>query len=505
MAKKRNSTSFSARSRNGNYNKRKKSNKSVYIAVGFGVLAIIGAILWMLNRKTGYQFQRAHLDKYIELARGGNLLNNSASVYLDMSDGMIHAYATKENREMLQTVIDKLAATAGISFFELSKEDISQLDMTHTELYNYMLNPSSYAKKQMAPLEKSLSQIVEKEQPSVLISDFEEYSNGVIQKAAYAKKYFIDWLAKGYNITFYKWAFNENGQDKYLFLAVFDDNAQRLNSMVGNAVERINPDINKYVLGSKYFAYPTAVQYISFNKGGNYHSHEGKDNVTNVMENGGSEDYISYAKPYATASGTTGTYSPLDISLGTFAEYYPLGVNWKGAIENSAAFKEIQDTKDKFIHLLSGLSIDFGAQNGYSIDGIEARVFDMQATMEAIGNMLANGEKVDMEKINAIENPEINTVMTAGMQPSASGWANIYVDFDKQFDGTFPGGIPTTDLIRINIVISKAYPEIDEARQFFKWEGNESLSNSVIEALTAASSNPEGRILFTYYMKTLSE
>ena len=49
------------------------------------------------------------------------------------------------------------------------------------------------------------------------------------------KKYFIDWLAKGYNITFYKWDFTEKEKSKHMFLAVFDDNANRLNSLIQNA------------------------------------------------------------------------------------------------------------------------------------------------------------------------------------------------------------------------------------------------------------------------------
>ena len=40
---------------------------------------------------------------------------------------------------------------------------------------------------------------------------------------------------------------------------------------------------------------------------------------------------------------------------------------------------------------------------------------------------------------------------------------------------------------------------------FFGWEGNPSLANSIRETLTAKQCNPEGRILFSYYLKTISE
>lgn len=85
------------------------------------------------------------------------------------------------------------------------------------------------------------------------------------------------------------------------------------------------------------------------------------------------------------------------------------------------------------------------------------------------------------------------------------GWKEIYVDFDKQFDGTFIGNITPTTLFRANIVISKATPNIAEIDGFFGWPGNPSLANSVKETLTAGSSNPQGRILYTYYLKIVSE
>ena len=59
-----------------------------------------------------------------------------------------------------------------------------------------MMNSVNY-KKQRAPIEKTLERIILNNQPALLMTDFEEYNGGLIQKAAYAKKYFIDWLAKG--------------------------------------------------------------------------------------------------------------------------------------------------------------------------------------------------------------------------------------------------------------------------------------------------------------------
>lgn len=504
MARRSSHTSSSRRSRNG----KKNNSSSRFLIVGGSIcaIAIIGGLLvWFLTRTPSYTFQRSQLDKYVELTQNVHLLNDGASVYVDMSDGMNYAYSTVESQAMLQAIINKLAANQAIRFYGLADERINPLDYTHTQLYNYMLNRNSY-NKQKAPIEATLQRIVSENQPALLMTDFEEYKGQVIEQAAYAKKYFIAWLANGNSITFYKWDFVENGKAKHMFLAVFDDNANRLNSLVANVVSLTEPNTEKYVLGCRDFAYPTSTQYISLKQGGNYHDDKGIDGVTAVMENGGFNDYISYAKPFATATGAPGQFAPLDISLGAYAEYYPLGVNWTDALANAKRMQEAGVPDDiKYTHLLSDLYIDFGAQNGFNIEGVEVRVFDMGETMKTISE---KGDSIKMAEIELIDKPEVNMFLAASMHDVKDlpiGWKEITVDFDSQFNGAFIGNTNPANLFRANIVISKATPNITEVNSFFGWSGNPSLANSIKETLTASSLNPQGRILYTYYIKTISE
>lgn len=500
MARRSSHTTQSRRSRNG---KKTTSFPRFWIVGGLiCVIVIIALFIWKITR-TPYVFQRAQLDKYVEMTQDVHLLDGGASVYVDMSDGMNYAYSTPESKAMLQAIINKLAANSTIKFYELADEKITPLELSHTELYNYMLNPKSYD-KQKAPIETTLQRIISENQPALLMTDFEEYKGQVIEQAAYAKKDFIKWLADGNNITFYKWDFVERGKPKHMFLAIFDDNANRLNSLVANAVNMTDPSIEKYVLGGRDFAYPTSTNYISLKQGGNYHNDQGIDVVTAVMENGGVNDYYSYAKPFATANGTIGQFAPLDISLGTFAEYYPLGVCWADAIANARRMQEagIPDNI-KYTHLLSNLFIDFGAQNGFNIDDIEVRVFDMGETMKKIYEA---GDSIKVSEDVSINNPEVNIFLTASMdnvRELPQGWKEISVDFDSKFNGSFMGNTNPASLFRANIVISKATPNIAEINGFFGWPGNPSLANSIKETLTAVTSNPQGRILYTYYIKTI--
>ncbi len=503
MARGSSHTFSSRRSRNS----KKKNSSSRFLIIGCSIctIVIIGLIVWLLTRTPSYTFQRAQLDKYVVMTQHVHLLNDGASVYVDMSDGMNYAYSTAEGQAMLKAIINKLAANQAIKFYGLADARIFPLELSHTELYNYMLTPGSY-NKQKVPVEATLQRIVSENQPALLMTDFEEYNGLVIQQAAYAKQYFIAWLANGNNITFYKWNFIENSKAKHMFLAVFDDNANRLNSLVANAVNMTDPNTERYVLGSRDFAYPTSTQYISLKKGGNYHNDKGVDVVTAVMENGGPDDYISYAKPFATANGAPGQFAPLNISLGAYAEYYPLGVNWTDAIANAKRMQEVGVPDNiKFNHLLSDLYIDFGAQNGFNIDDVEVRVFDMSKTVMAISE---KGDSIKIDEIERTDKPEVNMFLAASMHDVKDlpiGWKEITIDFDSQFNGAFIGDINPTNLFRANIVISKATPNIAEVNNFFGWSGNPSLANSIKETLTAGSSNPQGRILYTYYIKTISE
>ena len=494
------------RRRNSNSNSRGGggNNTSLKWLMLLAFIAIIGLVAWLvatLLSNDDYAFKRADLDKYVEMTHQKNLLDDGASVYFDMSDGMIDAYKSDGSKQTLQSVINKLAANSAIEFFGLANGEITSLDKSHTELYNYMLNKKSYAQHQ-APIENTLKTIVEKRQPALLMTDFEEYHSGSIQRAAYAKSSFIDWLNMGYNITFYKWSFVERGKNKIMFLAVFDDNMNRLNSLIKEAVET-NPSIETFVLGSRNYGYPTMTKYISFKQGGNYHNSKGNDVVTAVLEAGGTSDYICYAKTFATAEGKAGLFAPLNNLAGPFAEYYPIGVEWQSAIANSKMMQETGVPEaDMFNHLLSNLYINFKAQDGYDIEKIEIRTFDMQETMKVI----ASNDTISSGELDAISKPEINEIFVADMEDSdeLAGWKHVFVDFHTKFDGTFIGGKNSSNLLRANIVISEVSANIDKAMSFFEWDGNPSLANSVKETLQASISKPNGRILYTYYIKTLS-
>lgn len=481
-----------------------KSSSSKFLIIGGGIV-ILGLVIWGIVKIIGYDHSvsRESLDKYVELTNEpDNILGEGAGVYIDMSDGMNFAYSSPQSQDVLKAIVNKLAAVKGIEFSGLAEDQIFPLDYKHTALYNYILNAANYD-KQRAPIEKALDEIIQKNQPALLMTDFEEYNGGMIQKAAYAKRAFIEWLGKGNNIYFYKWDFEEKGKDKHMFLAVFDDNANRLNSLVAQAIQGVRWDeVTSFVVGSKRFEFPLYSRYESIKQGGNYHNSEGKDFVTVVPDEDGSQNsYHSYFNLVADAAGA-GDFMPMSSSEGYAAEYYPLGVTWANALSNAKA--QAEASADPYEHLISKLFVDFDAQSGYEIEGVEVRAFDIQSTLDTITNAINQQVTLNRKLITGIPNKELSEFLTVTTRESSGfPFEEILLDFHPRFNGTISGIGNPANTIRANIVISKVELEEDKIKEFFSWADNSSLSESVKLALQSPACDFMGRVIFSYYFKAL--
>lgn len=487
----------------------KKDKTGLYVALAIGGLAIIGLLVWCLIPQNSSTFSRSQLDEYIMARADENQMSNGQSVYLDFSDGMNSAYATADSKLVLQSIINKLnGPNSAVEFFNLSNNKITLMaEYSQTELYNYVMASSSYSKSS-APIEKALETIIAKKQPALLVTDYEEYNNGKIHRAAYAKDYFTRWLSMGYNITFYKWDFTEGKKDKHMYLTVFDNNYGSLQADVATAIEYSGINlasnfIDKFEIGSKEFAYPTGTNYLSAKQGGNYHNSKGTDAISSVNEDGGPEAFISYCQPIGTADSKKSHdyYSQLSNKYGVMAQYYPLRQTWTDILNNARSLSEHTNPSERYRHFISDLYVNFTTQNGYTISGIEARAFN-------VNDEVINFK--DSTSVSLSDSKPILDAFTATLEPvygtvnGIDGWDEICLDFDPRFDGTFAKNIAApNDLIVVNIVISKAEARIDTVDDFFGWEGNPSLSASVKNTLLSREVNPEGRVLMSYYLKVM--
>ena len=123
--------------------------------------------------------------------------------YFDFSDGMNWAYQNDTTKNILKDIVNKVSNESGAKIYSMADDQITLLPEKTTTLFNTIMSPASYS-KQYAPIEKTLARIVEQGNNALMVTDFEEYTtDGKIQTAAFASKYFEEWLNRGYDIKFY--------------------------------------------------------------------------------------------------------------------------------------------------------------------------------------------------------------------------------------------------------------------------------------------------------------
>ncbi|MDE6792127.1 MAG: hypothetical protein K2J48_03480, partial [Muribaculaceae bacterium] len=428
-----------------------RKSKSLILPFGIGAAALLAGVIFLMGACTD-KGSRQYLDKFVESINTEvskvKSLQPGVSVYVDFSNGMNSAYGTPLSQDALKNVINVFTgAKDQAAFFSLANDTITPLNLPQTGIYNAILSPGNYTKT-MAPIEKSLAQIVEKRQGALLITDFEEYNGGVIQRQNYAKDYFIDWLSKGYDITFYKLDYKEGALPKHLYFTVFDAPSGELAKMVENAIGKyVGQGIEKFVLGGTCFQLYGADSYPSSIQGGNYHSNNGKgeDIVTAVIEKGDEESFIKY---------TMSPFLP-------YTEYYPLGVAWKDLPANIAATQEEGMPKeDVYTHFLSKMYVDFSKQNGYDIQEVAARVVNFEPSIQRImivaDSLAVAGEEFKIPSDLPQQKPVLD-MFTASIEPAqiahlpGHDWKEIFVDLDQRFKGTLPAGMDSEkDMLEID-------------------------------------------------------
>lgn len=457
-------------------------------------LLILGGLLyWILKPDTSKSFDIDTLEAYIDGETVNPSLKSEISVYIDFSDGMNSAFASSDSQNILKALMNKLSGKElDAEFYSLANNKISQIDASKTTgLYNYILNPQNY-NNHSAPIEHTLNDILNKKCHALLITDFEEYNDGRIQQAAYAKDAFTQWIEEGNNIIFYMWQFTEGTKTKKLFLTVFDDQSNALNSLVIEAINQENTsNVETFVVGGKDFAYPLIADYLSVSQGGNYHNENGVDIITKVNESGNKDSFKNFCLPIAGDKGHSQPYDRLNNSYGKMAQFYPFGATWENIVLNYNGVK----AKHPDIHLLGNLFVNFNAQNGFDIEAVEARVFDVQSIFDSVPQPI-------MPQVFDMFRAEKYPV--DGMVNNSRGWEELTVDLDEKFTGTnFSNGFSPDDLFRINIVIADASVRVSAVNDFFQWEGNNSLAASIVNTLQSSGVNPKGRVLMSYFVKIM--
>lgn len=443
------------------------------------------------------------------------------SAYFDFSDGMSEAYKDPDTRANLQGITQKITGSDWI-VYGMASNRLDTLRLSQTELYNKITQPR-YTDI-MAPIEKALESIVSNRKRALLVTDFEEYTaDRRIQYQNYAKRYFAAWLKGGGVVNFYITDYKEGRQDKHLYFAVFDDAEGTMTSIIDDALVGRRVNYQRFSLTNR----PVEIikTYSNPLKGGNYHDASGNDNVTAVNEDDTTNDmYCSYD--------------------GGRVEFYPCGVSWSDMYENAIALAQLPGT-DRFYSLFRGIVMDASTgKDSYRIDDYALRVTNVQKDFAMFTNYQAalrnpptitrnpDGSQI----VEFTEHPDAqyyydqdgrlfaeydytpqscpeipNLLMLDKAVMSESNRQNpdqteIAIDFSDNFSKKSLD-VESCDLIRVDVVIAKATPQLDRLDGLFAWgadrngQTNRNLSEAIRNTLQEQDINPQGQVLFTYFLR----
>lgn len=457
---------------------------------------------------------------------------DAIEAYFDFSDGMNWAYQNDTTKNILKDIVNKVSNENGAKIYSMAEDQITLLPEKTTTLFNTIMSPDSYTKK-FAPIEKTLARIVESDNNALLVTDFEEYTpDGKIQTAAFASKYFEEWLNRGYDIKFYVTDYVENTLPKHLYYILFNTKDHALQAKVEEAIKSQPKNYREFTLSTNPWELTTNYKGAAY--GGCYHDASLQDVVSGTDESGTTESYCNY-----NLEGNVATILQDALffkSTGRLnAEYYPMGASWSDIVKNAESASQLPGN-EHFTDLLRGLFIDLTPQDSYIVKRLDVIATDVQQDLDKYVNsimpqivgkpqMVDDGEgglvasptndqepyydergNVLSEYIYSPQSPsqimdafELNQTLFDNTMRTDPSKVEIGIDLKSGFSGTI-GGYTQGDMIRLDVIIAECDPNISLLPSLFSWNGNSNLADAIKNTLQ--NMKPEKRVIYSYFIKT---
>jgi len=514
-------------------NKNRKKMKHLYLTLGL-LTALLSVRCGKDSSDPFMEFDAydAQLSQRIEAYQDqtfpnpANTKTGNASMYIDFSSGIFQAFKNNPaNSNLIKAVYGNLSGDLDV--FKLNNNAIQPLENSNSDVVGRMVVEENQYHGIYAPIKEAVSQIVSKNNDALLVTDFEEYypaSSGraEITDLPYLKEYFIKWLEKGNSIRFYISNYKENGIEKHLYFTVFNC-GNSSNGMI-KKVENTLGTLPYYDLANP--AFQLSQGYASDQKGGIFYDAEGKDDKTKNVLDLNKEAYKN------------------GLEANKYFEFYPFNLDWN----TIGKLKESYQEQGLFKEFFRKLFVDLSNEDAYSNVEIEVKVNDVTEDFEhfskckeatnhkpklAKGN---NGEdKFDDKETDNIalqcyesngklkeewiykSKPAVaihdffnlNKELFANTKKTDAKKTELSIAFDPKFSVknlSNPQG-----LTRVDIIIKNAEPNASNSKlEFFKWasttkKGSQNLAlyESIKNTLTDSKVKPNGKTIYSYYIKTL--
>lgn len=462
--------------------------------------------------------------------------SGNQSVYVDFSDGLVQAYTSVTNKNVIDFMASKLVGS-GIDWYGLGKQHkgIGKLEYANDrDVYNKVVSEASYVDL-MSPIEEALKKITSSKNDAILITDFEEYTpEGQEQKFSYAKQYFKSWVEAGNSITFYYSSYTENNKksklsgSKNLYFAIFNYG----NPGEGSLLDLFNKAIeNRDLTNLKSFEINTNVYKVVNDYGGKDKTGlcpvlEDDKNLYNVGDQSGTLTY------YLNGSLEQLPFESIEFGLGMdmLSKDFTDNARFTKKLFLDASKSPSYDLKSVKIQV-SDVTSDYEnfvkskeALNHKPVlteDEGNNKVWDEKSKNDVIIQECYNTNSTDLKdeyKYSFNKKGDVKVVdeifdldknIFSDHLKNSPDKIELITKFHQNFDASKLADLGNGEsiILRVDYVIDSAEPKIESSQlDDFKWNSVINKGNGVNTSLYESVRNtiqdikPKG-ILYTYYLK----
>lgn len=451
--------------------------------------------------------------------------SDNFSIYLDYSSGMKVAFDNKRTVAFYELFINSLKISK-VDFYEVANNKVFRIkNLDKGDLYKKIKDTKKFNKIN-APLDKAVSQIVKNGSEAVFLTDGELWQDEE-RDDPWAREAFEKWLKAGNTLTFFVTDHVDAKKQKHLFYMFFipKNKTKNENNICNQFKYYLDNSNEAKSLRYKSFtfsniAYNLIQEYATETSGGaNFNSEVDEANYINKGKESGFE----------------------------FHEYY---LNWDGMIEYIRSATDDDGNPIKGGEpLISKLFIETKDLEFYTIKELELKIYDIKKDVDKLiaceeckqnkpvfekdenGEKLLDsdnrpivaqpgdencyneyGELIADTSFAANKNlPEVRELFVFDNDAfmnniKEQGRGEVIIKIHPNFNGTQISeedeNLHQIDVILKNVDENTNNPNLSK----FIWDGkqvdkNRSIYNSILGAIKAA--NPQGKIIYTYYVKTL--
>ena len=472
------------------------------------------------NAKDIHEFHSNYFDRIEESKI------NEFGIYLDYSSGMRIAFEAKQNTDFYYLFINSLKISEP-NFYAVESGEIKKFEkLPKSDLYKRIKDIKSYNKIN-APLDIAIQQIVAKNSESVFITDGELWKDGE-RDDPWAREEFGKWLKKGNTIDFYTTDFIEKGKSKHVFYMFFipRNQIENKNSVANQFKFYLEKSVEAKQLSYTHFSfsnssYKLVQEYKKQDEGGvNINAELDSETYINSGEKFDFEyvelylpwldmhEYISQAFNERTGKAIKGGEALLSkLFLETKAlEFYKieeLGI-------------KVYDVRDDFLNFNGCKICAHGEKPTYELDEGGKKLLDEEnlpilktfgeeGCYNDIGELIKDTVFKSNDKLKEIKELYFfdNEAFNNNIEHEGRGeiMIKLYPELNEEILNTECGNFHRIDIYLKKVTTSINNPNLEK----FIWDGiqlskNRSIYNSIIGALNEA--NPEGKVVYSYYIRT---